>query len=100
MERRFQAWQAHCLDMLQQALLIEGTVQDRRLLWLAVIERLVSPRTASYFLHVHELTAADRIEMLTSFLHRARGSSLDIPAALDASWEQIDSWTRSFYWVP
>jgi glycosyl transferase family 2 len=100
MERRFKAWQAHCLDMLQHALLAEGTPQDRRLLWLALIERLVSPRTSSYFLHTSELTAAERAGMLDSFLARARTSSIDIPESLDANWDEIESWTRGFYWVP
>ena len=64
MDRRFKAWQAHCLDMLRQALLVEATLHDRRILWLAVIERLVSPRTASHFLPVAELTTAERADML------------------------------------
>lgn len=100
MERRFKAWQAHCLDMLQQALLIDATPQDGRLLWLAVIERLVSPRTASYFLPIAELTIADRADMLDSFLKRARTSSFDIPKSLDATWDEIDRWSKGFYWVP
>jgi hypothetical protein len=100
MERRFKAWQAHCLDMLQQALLIDATPQDRRLLWLAVVERLVSPRTASYFLPIAELTAAERVDMLDSFLKRARASSIDIPESLDASWGEIENWTKGFYWIP
>jgi Glycosyl transferase family 2 len=99
MDRRFQAWQVHCLDMLRQALLAEGTVQDRRLMWLAVIERLVSHRTASYFLHTAELTTTERIDLLDSFLVRARSSSLDIPGLLDGSWDEIEGWTRGFYWV-
>jgi hypothetical protein len=99
MERRFGAWQVHCLDMLQQALLADGTVQDRRLLWLAVIERLVSHRTASYFLHTAELTKTERTDLLDSFLVRARTSSIDIPGLLDTSWDGIESWTRGFYWV-
>jgi len=100
MERRFKAWQVHCLDMLRQALLIDATPQDRRLLWLAAIERLVSPRTASYFLHIAELTVAERADMLDSFLKRARTSSIDIPKSLDATWDEIDSWTKGFYWIP
>lgn len=100
MERRFKAWQAHCLEMLRQALLIDATPQDRRLLWLAVIERLVSPRTASYFLPIAELTATERADMLDSFLKRARASSIDIPESLTATWDEIDSWTKGFYWAP
>jgi Glycosyl transferase family 2 len=99
MARRFEAWQAHCLDMLRQALLIDATPQDRRVLWLAVIERLVSPRTASYFLPIAELTANERADMLDSFLKRARSSPINIPESLDASWDEIDGLTRSFYCI-
>jgi hypothetical protein len=100
MDQRFRAWPAHCLEMLRQAFLAEGAVQDRRLLWLAVIERLVSPRTASYFLHTAELKKAERLDLLDSFLMRARTSSINIPALLGAPWDGIESWTRAFYWVP
>lgn len=96
MERRFQAWQAHCLEMLRQALLADATVQERRLLWLAVIDRLLSRRTASSFLPDAELTPAERTEWLESFMSRARSASIDIPRLLDASWDEIESWTRRF----
>jgi len=99
-DRRCQAWQAHCLDMLQQALLVDATPQDRRLLWLAVVGRLVSPRTASHFLPIAELTVTERADMLDSFLKRVRTSSIDIPASLDATWDEIETWTKDFYWVP
>jgi hypothetical protein len=97
MNRRFQAWEAHCLEMLRQALLAKGTVQERRLLWLAVIERLLSLHTASSFLPDAELTTAERTEMLDSFLSRVRNSPIDIPVSLDASWDEIEIWTRGFY---
>lgn len=96
MERRFQAWQAHCLEMLRQALLADGTVQERRLLWLAVIDRLLSRRTASSFLPEAELTTAERTELLESFMARARTAPIDIPGSLEASWDEIESWTRGF----
>ena len=96
MEKRSQAWEVHCLEMLRQALLAEGTVSERRLLWLAVIERLLSRRTASSFLPETELMGAERNEMLDSFLVRARSASFDVSASLGASWEQIDRWTRNF----
>lgn len=98
-DKHFAAWPRHCLSMLEQALLIAATPQDGRLLWLALIERLVSPRTAGYFLPIAELTVAERTDMLDSFLKRARTSSLDIPEVLDAAWDEIDSWTKGFYWV-
>lgn len=99
LERRSQAWQAHCLDMLEQALQIDATPQDYRLLWAALLERLVSRKTAAFFLPIAELTATDRANMLTSFLERARSSSIDIPRLLDADWDEIDVWTRGFYWA-
>lgn len=98
-ERQFIAWQVHCLDMLRQALLIDASPQDRRLLWLAVIERLVSPRIAAYFQNTAELTVAERADLLDSFLARARTSSIDLPAGSLASWDEIESWTQGFYWV-
>jgi hypothetical protein len=99
-DRRCQAWQAHCLDMLGQAFLVDATPPDRRLLWLAVVERLVSPRTASHFLPITELSVKERADMLDSFLKRARTSSLDIPKSLDAGWDEIETWTKDFYWIP
>jgi hypothetical protein len=98
-DRRFKAWQVHCIDMLQQVFLIDATPQDRRLLWLAIIKRLVSPPMASHFLNIAELTVAERVDVLDSFLKRARTSSIDIPRNLDAAWDEIDSWTKGFYWV-
>ena len=100
LNRLTKAWRVHCLAILQQALLIDSTPQDRRLLWLALIERLISPRTASHYLHAGELTAAERADMLDSFLETARMSSIDIPGSLDATWNEIDNWTKGFYWIP
>ena len=100
MERRFKAWRAHCFDMLRQALLTEGTPQDYRLLWLAVIQRLVSPLTARHFLHIAELTVTERTLMVDAFLEMARASSIDISRSLDATWDDIENWTRGFYWIP
>lgn len=99
LERRCQAWQAHCLDMLEQSLQIDATPQDYRLLWASILERLVSRKTAAFFLPVAELTTTDRANMLTSFLKRARSSSIDIPLLLDADWDEIVGWTRGFYWT-
>jgi len=99
-DRRSQAWQAHCLDMLHQALLVDTTPSDRRLLWLAVVHRLVSPPTANLFLPIAEWTVTQRTDMLDSFLRRARISAISIPKALEATWDEIDGWTKGFYWMP
>jgi glycosyltransferase involved in cell wall biosynthesis len=100
-DKRLVAWQCHCLSMLEQALQIESNEQDRRLLWLTAVERLFSPRTANCIIELAELTPVERIGMLDGFLRRARaGTTLAIPALLDADWDEIESWTRGFYWTP
>jgi hypothetical protein len=97
MTQRFGAWQVHCLDMLEHALAIDATPQDYRLLWLAIVQRLIAPQTASYFLRVDELTDAERAEMLEGFLTRARSLPADLPQALALSWDEIESLSRAFY---
>jgi GT2 family glycosyltransferase len=100
-EMRLQAWCRHCVNMLEQALRVEGTVQELRLLWLAALERLSSPQAAGYFLRVAELTPAERVSMFDSFMARARASAVhDIPVLLDADWDEIHRWSRGFYSIP
>jgi hypothetical protein len=100
-EVRSRAWTVHCADMLEQAMLVEATPQDRRLLWLAACGRLVSHQTAGGYLPVAELTAAERLTLLDGFIEYLRTArSTDVPARLDASWEDILEWTRGFYWLP
>jgi hypothetical protein len=90
----------HCLDLLEHAFAIEATAQDYRLLWLALIQRLVARQTAGYFLHLDELTESERSEMLEGFLSRARGLPVDIPRALALSWDRIEMVSRAFYAQP
>jgi glycosyltransferase involved in cell wall biosynthesis len=94
-EKRLAAWQVHCVGMVEQALQIEAGPRERRLLWLAAVARLGSPVTAGKIINVDRLTSAERAEMLDGFLRRARSSTaLDLPALLDADWNEIDSWAR------
>jgi glycosyltransferase involved in cell wall biosynthesis len=99
-DKRLAAWQCHCLGMLEQALQIESNEQERRLLWLTAVERLVSPRTANCIIEVAELTPVERMGMLDGFLRRARAGTLAIPALLGADWDEIESWTRGFHGTP
>jgi glycosyltransferase involved in cell wall biosynthesis len=100
-EKRLAAWQCHCLGMIEQALQIDSNEQERRLLWLAAVERLVSARTANCIIEIGELTQGDRLNMLEGFLTRARAlTTADIPSLLDADWDAIVNWTRGFYWAP
>ncbi|HVQ36400.1 MAG TPA: glycosyltransferase family A protein [Pyrinomonadaceae bacterium] len=96
---RIKAWQVHCLDMLQHALQIDSSPQDRSLIWLAVVERLVSPLIAAHFIQTEELTLGEREDMLDSFLQQVSDSSLDISASLATSWDDIVHWTQNFFWL-
>ena len=100
-ERRLDAWSAHCVNMLEQVMRIEASVQERRMLWIAAVERLTSPRAAGFFLRIAELTRPDRELIFDAFMSRARASALcDMPELLEAGWHEIHDWARGLYWVP
>jgi hypothetical protein len=100
-EMRLKAWPAHCVNMLEQAMGIPASTQEMRLLWLAAIERLASAQAAAHFLSLVELTEEDRETLFTGFLERSWAARMvNIPLLLDAEWEQICDWARSFYWTP
>ena len=100
LEKRIRAWTVHCADMLEQAMLVEATPQERRLLWLAAVGRLVS-HTASGHVPVAEFTTEQRVSMLDGFLEYVQSVRLlDVSSLLDASWEEIQHWTRGYYWLP
>jgi hypothetical protein len=100
-EKRIRAWTVHCADMLEQAMLVKATVQERRLLWLAAVGRLVSPRTAFGYLKAASLTASERLSLLDAFFEEiGTVRAMDIPKWIEASWQEIQQWTRGFYWLP
>jgi glycosyltransferase involved in cell wall biosynthesis len=65
--KRARAWAGHCAAMLEQALLVEATAQERRQLWRAALRRLVSPRPAAAYLPPADLTAAERAALVDKF---------------------------------
>jgi GT2 family glycosyltransferase len=100
-ETRLEAWSVHCVNMLEQAMQIEATTQEMRLLWLAAVERLTSPQAAGHFLNLAELTRENRIALFDRFFEQAYVSKrIDVPNLLEAEWEEIRDWARGFYWVP
>jgi hypothetical protein len=95
-EKRARAWIVHCADMLEQAMLVEATPQERRLLWLAAVARL-APTWMSRFLPVDDL----RVSLLEDFLiYIKERRSIDVPMLLQSDWDELEEWTRSFYWQP
>ena len=98
--KRLHAWSAHCVNMMEQALRVEGTAHELRLLWLAVVARLTSPLTAHLIGLVH-LTREERLMQIDSFLEQARASTMgDVPALLDMEWSEIEALSRGCYWLP
>src|SRR5262249_39974317 len=96
--KRSRAWAIHCAAMLEQAMLVEATAQERCLLWLAAVGRLVSPRTAAAYLPLTDWTAAEREALLEAFYEQARAvKRIDIPTLLEADWDDILRWTHEFY---
>jgi hypothetical protein len=97
-EKRTQAWIVHCASMLEQAMLVDATAHERRLLWLAAVGRLTSPRTAARHVPIQDLDAAQRAAMLHAFFDLAlTGRGLDVAALLGANWQDIRRWTMGFY---
>src|SRR5262249_53135072 len=99
--KRAQAWAIHCAVMLEQAMLVEATAQERCQLWLAAVGRLVSPRTAVCYLPLANWTAAERLKLLDAFCEQVRTvNRIDVPGLLEANWEDIRRWTDEFYRLP
>jgi GT2 family glycosyltransferase len=100
-DSRLDAWAIHCAQMLRTALRVETTAQGLRLLWLAAVERLTSPSAAGHFLPVADLTPAEHERLFTGFLGHARAlAEPDVSTLLDASWPEIEGWSRGFFHVP
>lgn len=101
LEKRTRAWMVHCAAMLEQAVLADASVPERRLLWLAAAGRLISPRTAARYLPVAEMPATARRALLEEFFAYVRTvKKIDVPALLDASWDDVRGWTAGFYERP
>jgi GT2 family glycosyltransferase len=99
--KRLQAWSAHCVNMMEQALRVAGTAHELRLLWLAAIARLAAPLLTGYLFDARHLTRRERFRLIDSFLTRARKSTVnDIPVLLDMEWPEIEVLSRAFYWLP
>jgi glycosyltransferase involved in cell wall biosynthesis len=100
-EKRTRAWVVHCAAMLEQAMLVEATAHERRLLWLAAVGRLISPRTAARFVPVAELDADARAALFDAFCdYVLKVRYTDVARWLGASWEDIRQWSAGFFAQP
>jgi hypothetical protein len=100
-EIRQRAWGIHCADMLDEAMQVEATIHERRLLWLTAVIRLVSPHTTFGYVAATTLTSIERDGMLAGFLEEVgavRGK--DVAGWLEDSRASIQQWTWDFYRLP
>jgi glycosyltransferase involved in cell wall biosynthesis len=95
-ERRARAWLVHCADMLEHAMEAEGTVGERWLLWLAVVERLRARRTAGAYLEEALMRESGPPPLLDDFMAHVRHERvIDLPALLGSGWRVIRRRTRA-----
>ena len=88
--RRAHAWMVHCADLLDQAMSIDADQAERRLLWAAAAERVVSNRVCSGYLPDSSLTPVGREDLLESFLRYVHDERFpDLPRLLGARWRRI-----------
>ncbi len=83
--KRARAWAAHCAAVLDEALRIEATPAERRLLWLTAVGRLVARRHAMHYIPVHEYTSSARAALVELFLGEIEARGMDLPALLQTS---------------
>ena len=98
-ERRVHAWQVHCAQMLDEAMLAQADVDERRLLWDAVLCRLTTARTAPAYLPASSRTPEGRKALVGEFLRYVRRRRTPaLPALLGLEdWPALRRWTRR--WV-
>jgi len=97
-EKRTRAWIVHCADMLEVTFKVNANLQERRLLWLAAVNRLTSPRVAPNYLGMKIISQDQRMEMLATFLHYLQNiRQSKLPNKMQSSWEDLTTWTKGFY---
>ena len=97
-EKRTRAWMVHCAAMLEQAMLVGASAPERRLLWLAAVGRLISPRTAARYLPIADMDAAARAALLEAFFDYVRAvKGIDLATLLGATWDDVRRWSTGFY---
>jgi glycosyltransferase involved in cell wall biosynthesis len=95
-ETRAHAWLVHCAQMLDEAMLASLDIDERRVLWAAVLLRLTTARPAPFYLPGSSRTPEGRRVLVNEFLRyvRRRGTpDLPLQLALD-DWPALRQWTR------
>lgn len=94
------AWATHCAAMLEQAMLVEAGLAERRLLWMATVHRPFAPRTAGMYMPAGEFSTKECAAVLALFRERVIARRLDVPRWLHASWQDINRMNRAIVGTP
>jgi glycosyltransferase involved in cell wall biosynthesis len=97
-ERRVLGWIVHCTEMLDEAMACEADVDERRLLYDAVLLRLTTARRAPEYLPDSARTAEGRTDLLRRFFRRVRTRGRpDLPELLGTDWPGLRRLTRRWH---
>jgi hypothetical protein len=98
-EKRIESWMIHCADMLEQAMLVEATIQERRLLWLVCMKRLLLSQFEN--LPSSRFKAEERLSLFDMFIEHIKTTGrVNVPGLLDENWPDLKQWTQAFYRSP
>lgn len=89
-EQRARAWVVHCTEMLDEAMACAADRDERRLLYDAVLTRLVTARRAPEYLTGFFRTEAGRGQLVEDFVARLRQVARpDLPDLLGWKWDEL-----------
>jgi len=98
-EQRIFAWTVHCRDMVREALLIPAAPRERRLMWAAGVERLLTTRLG--YAQIGLLDLARQSTVLTDFIALMQKIlEINVAQLLEAEWPDIKRWTFDLYGLP
>jgi glycosyltransferase involved in cell wall biosynthesis len=95
-EERARAWRLHCEHLLDEALLVDATVPERRLLWSAVLLRLATGRPTDYLPASYRQGEPQQRLVQQFFGHVRRNARVDVPALLETDWPALRRWSRDW----
>lgn len=94
-DQRIFAWSIHCRDMLRTALTIKASHRERKLIWAAGVDRLLTGRLG--YAQVENLDPTRQATVLADFIALMRKTpDGDVCRLLAMDWPEIERWTFDF----
>jgi glycosyltransferase involved in cell wall biosynthesis len=95
-DERARAWRLHCAHVLDEALLVDATLPERRLLWCAVLTRLATGRPTDYLPESYREGDLQARLVQQFFGHVRRHARVDVADALETDWPALRRWSRAW----